>query len=244
MSKISTCPNGSAITVTCSDCSLNPICLPIAVNKDELIQLDEIIKRGRAIKKGEHIFSAGEGFSSVYAVRSGTLKTYTITEDGEEQITGFYLAGELLGMDGINTNHHSNSAKALESSAVCEIPFEKLEELSAKIPSLQRHFFQLMSREIQADQQLIMLLSKKPADERIASFLVNLGSRHENRGLSSKQFRLTMSRSDIGNYLGLAVETVSRTFTRFQQQSLIKAEGKEIEVLDREQLCAIANTTP
>ncbi|MBL4608776.1 MAG: fumarate/nitrate reduction transcriptional regulator Fnr [Pseudomonadales bacterium] len=229
------------MTVTCSDCSLNPICLPIAVSKDELIQLDEIIKRGRPIKKGEHIFNAGEGFRSVYAVRSGTLKTYTLTENGEEQITGFYLAGEILGMDGINTNHHSNSAKALEASAVCEIPFERLEELSAKIPSLQRHFFQLMSREIQADQQLIMLLSKKPADERIASFLLNLGSRHENRGLSGERYRLNMSRSDIGNYLGLAVETVSRTFTRFQQKSLIKTEGKEVEVLDKEGLRTISN---
>ncbi len=242
MPKISTCAHGSTMAVTCSDCSLNPICLPIAVSKDELIQLDEIIKRGRPLKKGEHAFDAGEPFRSVYAVRSGTLKTYTVAEDGEEQITGFYLAGEVLGMDGINTNRHSNSAKALEASAICEIPFERLELLSSKIPSLQRHFFQLMSKEIQSDQQLIMLLGKKPADERIASFLLNIGTRHELRGLSSKYFRLNMSRNDIGNYLGLAVETVSRTFTRFQQLNLIKTDGKEVEILDKNTLCSLANS--
>ncbi|HEX4974569.1 MAG TPA: fumarate/nitrate reduction transcriptional regulator Fnr [Pseudomonadales bacterium] len=241
MSKIATCSHAGPMAVTCTDCSLNPICLPIAVSKDELVQLDEIIKRGRPLKKGEHAFNAGEAFRSVYAVRSGSLKTYTVSEDGEEQVTGFYLAGEVLGMDGINTNKHTNSAKALESSAICEIPFERLESLSSKIPSLQRHFFQLMSKEIQSDQQLIMLLGKKPAEERIASFLLNIGTRHELRGLSNKYFRLNMSRNDIGNYLGLAVETVSRTFTRFQQLNIIKTDGKEVEVVDKEQLCALAN---
>ncbi len=240
--------NGSAnrvparnINVSCTDCSLNPICLPVAVNAKELDELDEIIKRSRPLKKGEHLFRASDPFASIYAVRSGTIKTYSVSEDGEEQVTGFYLPGEVLGVDGISTNLHSNSAKALETAAVCEIPFDKLEVLSAKIPTLQRHFFQLMSREIQADQQLIMLLSKKSAEERIASLLLSISTRHTKRGLSPSGFRLPMSRNDIGNFLGLAVETVSRVFTRLQKQGIIQVDGKEIEVLQMNELCHMAN---
>lgn len=227
--------------VTCSDCTLNPVCLPLAVRADEIEELDSIIKRSRPQRKGEHIFRPGDAFQSVYAVRSGAFKTYTLTEEGEEQVTGFYLPGEILGMDGLSTNAHSNAAKALESSAICEIPFIRLESLSTRIPSLQRHFFQLMSREIQSDQQLMLLLTKKPADERVASFLLNLSARYSRRGLSANRFRLPMSRNDIGNYLGLAVETVSRIFTRLQQCEVLAVDGKEIEVRNRAMLCDMAN---
>ena len=225
------------LNVSCNDCSLNPICLPVAVNKDQLKKLDDLINRRRPIRKGEHIFLAGENFHSIYAIRSGSIKTYSVTEEGEEQVTGFYLPGEIIGMDGINTNRHTNSAKALESTTLCEIPFEQMEDLSTEIPTLQHHFFKLMSKEIQADQQLLLLLSKKPADERIASLLLNFGARHKQRGLSQTEFRLSMSRNDIGNYLGLAVETVSRVFTRFQTEDLILAEGKEIKILNWDELC-------
>lgn len=227
--------------VTCSDCTLNPICLPIAVRDDELTELDNIIKRSRPLRKGEHMFRPGDQFESVYAVRSGAFKTYTLTEEGEEQVTGFFLPGEILGMDGLSTNAHSNAAKALESAAICEIPFARLEQLSTRIPSLQRHFFQLMSREIQSDQQLMLLLTKKPADERLASFLLNLSSRYARRGLSADRFRLPMSRNDIGNYLGLAVETVSRIFTRLQQLDVLAVEGKEIAIRHRQALVDMAN---
>lgn len=229
--------------VTCTDCTLNPVCLPLAVKVEEIDELDSIIKRSRPLRKGEHMFRPGDAFQSVFAVRSGAFKTYTLTEEGEEQVTGFYLPGEILGMDGLSTNTHSNAAKALESAAVCEIPFSKLETLSTRIPTLQRHFFQLMSREIQVDQQLMLLLTKKPADERVASFLLNLSSRYTRRGLSPNRFRLPMSRNDIGNYLGLAVETVSRIFTRLQQGGVLAVDGKEIEVLQRQTLCDMANAS-
>ncbi len=229
------------LSVTCSDCSLNPICLPVAVKHQELDQLDNIIKRSRPLRKGEHLFRASDPFRSIYAVRSGTIKTYSCTEDGDEQVTGFYLPGEILGVDGICTNTHTNSAKALESAAVCEIPFDKLETLSVAIPSLQRHFFQLMSKEIQADQQLIMLLSKKSAEERIAALLLSIAARNAARGLSSTRFRLAMSRNDIGNLLGLAVETVSRVFTRLQKSGVLAVEGKEVEVLNSHLLCNVSN---
>lgn len=227
--------------VTCTDCTLNPVCLPLAVRTDEVEELDSIIKRSRPLRKGEHIFGPGDAFTSVYAVRSGAFKTYTLTEEGEEQVTGFYLPGEILGMDGLSTNIHSNAAKALESAAICEIPFDKLESLSTRIPSLQRHFFQLMSREIQSDQQLMLLLTKKPADERVASFILNLSARYSRRGLSPNSFRLPMSRNDIGNYLGLAVETVSRIFTRLQHGGVLTVNGKDIDVVRRQVLCDMAN---
>ena len=223
--------------VACNECSLNPICLPLAVSDDQLDELENIMSRGRPLKRGEHLFRAADPFESVFAVRTGAIKTYTLSEDGEEQVTGFYLPGEIVGMDGISTAHHASSAKTLDSSSVCEIPFAKLEELSARIPSLQHHFFSLMSREIQADRELHMLLSKKSADDRVAALLLSLSARHQRRGLSADCFRLPMSRFDIANYLGLAVETVSRIFTRFQQHQLIKVEGRELEILDRHRLC-------
>ncbi len=226
-----------AARVSCNDCSLSQICLPLAVEPEQLDELDRIIRRGRALKRGEHLYRAADSFEAVYAVRSGALKTYAMSEDGDEQVTGFYLPGEIVGMDGISTAYHISSAKALETSTVCEIPFAHLEKLSIKIPSLQHHFFSLMSREIQEDRALLMLLSKKSADDRIAALLTTMAARQERRGLSSRLFRLPMSRYDIGNYLGLAVETVSRIFTRFQQQGLIRVQGREIEILDSERLC-------
>jgi len=222
---------------SCNECSLSPICLPLAVSVDELDELEDIMRRGRPLKRGEHLFRASDPFESVFAVRSGAVKTYALSEEGEEQVTGFYLPGEIVGMDGISTAHHMSSAKTLETSSVCEIPFSRLEELSSKIPSLQHHFFSLMSREIQADRELHMLLSKKSADDRIASLLLSISARQQRRGLSAQRIRLPMSRYDIANYLGLAVETVSRIFTRFQQQGMLAVEGREIEILDRESLC-------
>jgi CRP/FNR family transcriptional regulator, anaerobic regulatory protein len=222
---------------SCNECSLSPICLPLAVSVDELDQLEDIMRRGRPLKRGEHLYRASDAFESVFAVRSGAVKTYVLSEEGEEQVTGFYMPGEIVGMDGISTAHHMSSAKALETASVCEIPFQRLEELSSKIPTLQHHFFSLMSREIQADRELHMLLSKKSADDRIASLLLSFAARQQRRGLSSQRIRLPMSRYDIANYLGLAVETVSRIFTRFQQQGMLAVEGREIEILDREALC-------
>jgi CRP/FNR family transcriptional regulator len=174
-------------------------------------------------------------------VRSGTLKAYKTTDDGREQVTGFYFPGEILGMDGISNNAHASSAKALETAAICEIPFSSLEKLSSLMPNLQRHFFQLMSREITEDQQLITLLSKNSADERVGALMLSISTRNARRKLSSTQFRLPMSRVDIGNYLGLTVETVSRVFSRMQKMDILQVDNKEIEILDLEGLRTMAN---
>ena len=179
----------------------------------------------------------------MFAVRSGTLKAFRTTDDGREQVTGFYFPGEILGMDGISNNMHASSARALETAAVCEIPFSSLEKLSASMPNLQRHFFQLMSREITEDQQLITLLSKNSAEERVAALMLSISARNARRKLSATKFRLPMSRVDIGNYLGLTVETVSRVFSRMQKLEMLAVDNKEIEILDIEGVRNLANVS-
>lgn len=224
----------------CKDCSLATLCLPLSLDLKDMDALDDIVKRGRPLKKGEFLFRQGDTFNSVFAVRSGALKTFSLSDAGEEQITGFHLPSELVGLSGMDTELYPVSAQALETTSVCEIPFERLDELSVSLPQLRRQLMRVMSREIRDDQQMMLLLSKKTADERIATFLVNLSARFRARGFSANQFRLSMSRNEIGNHLGLAVETVSRVFTRFQQSKLLEAEGKEVHILDPIELCALA----
>ncbi len=226
--------------IRCQDCSLAALCLPISLNFEDIDALNEIVRRGKPIKKGEFLFRQGDAFGSVFAVRSGSLKTFSVSDNGEEQITGFHLPSELVGLSGMDSDSCPVSAQALETTSVCEIPFERLDELALQLPQLRRQLMRVMSREIRDDQQMMLLLSKKTADERIATFLLNLSSRFRARGFSANHFRLAMSRNEIGNYLGLAVETVSRVFSRFQQNELIAAEGKEVTIVNPIELCSLA----
>ncbi len=227
--------------VNCGNCRLNAICLPLTLESKDIDQLDRIIQRSKPLQKNQHLYREGDEFQSVYAVRSGALKAYRSTDDGREQVTGFYFPGEILGFDGISNNTHASSAKALETAAICEIPFASLEKLSSLMPNLQRHFFQLMSREITEDQQLITLLSKNSADERVAALMLSISTRNARRKLSATNFRLPMSRVDIGNYLGLTVETVSRVLSRMQKLAILQVDNKEIEILDPTGLRRMAN---
>ena len=188
------------------------------------------------------MFEDGQQFTSLYAARSGAIKAYSVDQNGEEQVIGFYLPGELFGLDATHNDAYVCSAKALETSAVCELPYNKVTELSAKIHNLQAHMYKTLSKEINPDQQFHRLLSKKTAEERISTFLQNLSERYQRRKLSPTSFRLPMSRTDIGNYLGLAVETVSRVFTRLQQNGILKVDGKELQILDLGKLCDIAHS--
>lgn len=219
----------------CKQCSLVRLCLPMHVSAEDLQALDRIIQRRRPVGRGEHLFHAGDPFEEVYAVRSGALKTYTATEDGQEQVTGFHLPGELVAMDAIGPGRHPTSARALETTSVCAIPFDRLEELANRIPGLQHHLFRLLSNEIHADHEMLLALGKLPAEGRLAAFLLNLSARFRERGYSPTEFMLPMSRNDLGNYLGLAVETVSRLFTRFQEEGVLMVERKHIVIhrLDR-----------
>lgn len=227
-------------SISCGECRLGELCLPIALDAVEITRLDEIVKRGRALNKGEYLYREGEEFKSIYAIRAGSFKTFKTTQDGTEQVTGLYLPGEIMGMDGISSNRHGSSAIALETGSYCEIPFHQLEDLSARIPSLQGRFFRLMGQEIVKDQQMLTLVSSNAAEERVAALLLSISSRNHRRKLSSTQFRLPMTRADIGSYLGVTLETVSRVFSRLQKQQIVKVDNKEIQVLDMSALRRIA----
>ena len=226
--------------IHCQDCSISQLCIPYSLNETELNRLDTIIERKKPIQKGQEIFKAGEDMKCLYAIRSGTLKSYTITEQGDEQITAFHLAGDLIGFDAIGTSSHPSFAQALETSMICEIPYDTLDALSVSMPKLRQQILRLMSSEIVNDQDMILLLSKKNAEERLASFIHNLSNRYAARGFSQREFRLSMTRGDIGNYLGLTVETISRLLGRFQKSGMIAVKGKYITVLDHEQLSELA----
>ncbi|MFK7732757.1 MAG: fumarate/nitrate reduction transcriptional regulator Fnr [Pseudomonadales bacterium] len=232
------CPHNRE--VSCADCRLSGICLPLAVASDDIVKLDEIIRRGKPLQKGDRLYSQDGEFNAIYAVRSGALKAYCNTSSGAEQVTGFYLPGEILGMDGIANLKHASSAVALETSAICEIPFEQLGDLSLQLPNLQRHFFKILSREIADDQKLLTLVSKNTADERVAAFLLSLSARFARRQLSGEKFLLPMSRMDIGNFLGLTIETVSRVLGRFKKNIWIDLEGRDVRIQNIDALKNIA----
>ncbi len=218
--------------VACSNCNLRELCLPIGISGPQLEQLDSMVSVRRSISRGGALFRAGDPFQSLYAVRAGFFKTCVAAEDGRDQVTGFQMAGELLGLDGIATDRHSVDAVALEDSMVCVIPFRQLEDLSRELTDLQRHFHKIMSREIVRDHGVMLLLGSMRAEERLAAFLLNLTKRLQARGFSSSSLVLRMTREEIGSYLGLKLETVSRTFSKFQDDGLLDVKQRQIQVLD------------
>lgn len=224
----------------CATCSLSDLCLPLAIAPGDLESVDSIIERGKPLHAGDHLYRSSEPFRAVYAVRSGALKIYTISSEGEEQVNGFHLPGEMVGLDGISTGTHVSSAVALDTTTVCAIPYGQLQDLAMKLPNLQGYFFRLLSREIVEDQHLAYLLSHKNAEQRIASLLWSISARHARRGLSATRYQLPMSRNDIANYLGLAVETVSRVFTRLQSQDVISVDNREVTLLDQQRMASAA----
>lgn len=222
----------SGIRSACGDCSLYQLCLPVSLSTNDVERLEQIVQKRRPLSRGDHLYRAGDDFRSIYAIKSGSMKTYTISEDGEEQVTGFHLPGEMVGLDAINSGSHPCSAVALETSSICEIPFAALEELACQVPGLQRQLLRIMSKEIFADHEMLQALAKRTAEERLAIVLLSLSDRFSRRGLSPYRFRLTMSRSDLSNYLGLAPETMSRLFKRFHDKGWMNGEGKEIELVN------------
>ena len=231
------CPHSAG--VSCGSCRLNELCLPIALSEGEMQQLDDIVERNRPYKKADHLYRQHDEFRSIFAVRSGSFKTYVLSSSGSGRVTGFYLPGEIIGMDGIADRTHANSAVALEHASICEIPFSQLESLSLKLPSLQHNFFSILGAEITKDQKIHTILSSYSAEQRIASFLLGVSSRYARVGLSPTRFHLPMTRGDIGEYLGLTVETVSRLFTALQKKGLISLDNREIALLEKDELRAI-----
>ena len=219
-------------TVRCASCKMREICLPAGLTGEQLDSLEELVYTRKKVKRGDTLFHSRDAFSSLYAIRTGFFKTRVATEDGHDQVTGFHMAGELLGMDGIVADLHDCDAIALEDSEVCVIPYTRLEALSRKFPWLQRHFHKVMSREIVRDHGIMLLLGSMRAEERLASFLLNLSKRFTARGYSASEFILRMTREEIGSYLGLKLETVSRAFSRFQEEGLIGVQQKHIRIVD------------
>ncbi|MBU2181341.1 MAG: fumarate/nitrate reduction transcriptional regulator Fnr [Gammaproteobacteria bacterium] len=230
----------TASAINCQDCGFSQLCLPFSLNTNELDQLDDIIQRKRPSHKGDHLFEAGKPLQALYAVRTGSFKTYTLTEQGEEQITGFHLPGDVIGFDAIGNQQHPSYAQALETAMVCEIPYQTLDQLLDQMPKLRQQLMRLMSQDISGDQQMMLWLNRKTAEEKLAAFLTNLAQRFGSRGFSKREFRLTMTRGEIGNYLGLTVETISRLLGRFHKDELIHVDGKLIVITDFAGLSRVA----
>lgn len=231
-----------AFKVACSSCNLRELCLPVGLSRPQLEQLDELVAARKSVKRGEALFHSGDPFRSLFAVRTGFFKTCVSSEDGREQVTGFQMAGELLGLDGISTDRHACDAIALEDAQVCVIPYSQLEELSREFTDLQHQFHKIMSREIVRDQGVMLLLGSMRAEERLAAFLLNLTQRLHARGFSSSALILRMTREEIGSYLGLKLETVSRTFSKFQDDGLLDVKQRDIRILDNEGLHKLVNS--
>jgi len=224
------------IKTSCGNCSLSELCLPHGMSGDDMETLDTIVKRQQPYQPGQHIFRAGNQSRSLFAVRSGALKSYCTTEDGDEQVLGFTLPGEMVGLDGMNDGFYASNSVVLETASVCELPYNSLEDMCHTLPGLNRQLMRVVSKEITTDQRMLLLLGKRTAEERLAAFLLSLSSRYQSRGLSTTEFNLPMSRQDIGNYLGLAIETVSRLFAHFQKDKLLEVSRRKVVLVDMPRL--------
>ncbi|MEK6421333.1 MAG: fumarate/nitrate reduction transcriptional regulator Fnr [Burkholderia gladioli] len=223
----------------CSNCATRNVCMPAALTHTEFRRLDAMICTTRHVKRGEALFRAQDPFSSLYAVRTGSFKTLVTHRDGREQVTGFQITGETLGLDGVSEGEHQCNAVALEDSTVCVIPFAQLEAACREMRVLQQHVYQLMSREIVRESRVMMLLGTMTAEQRVASFLLNLSARFKARGYSAAEFNLRMTREEIGCYLGVTLETVSRMLSKFQRNGLIDSRGRQIRIHDAQGLVQV-----
>jgi CRP/FNR family transcriptional regulator len=216
----------------CASCNMRELCLPVGLEPDAIRQLDSIISNRTRVRKRDSLYWPGDLFTALYAIRLGTFKTLLLAEDGREQITGYHMAGEIVGVDGISDNRYACQAVALEDSEVCVLPFNQLDELAHDLPLLRRNLYRFISKDICRDQDMMLLLGSRCAEERLALFLLNLADRYQMRGYSSSEFVLRMTREEIASYLGLKLETVSRLFSHLQEEGLIQVQGRAIKLLD------------
>jgi CRP/FNR family transcriptional regulator len=231
----------TSIKVACSNCNLRELCMPLGLNESEMERVDEVVATRRKVARGDNLFRNGDKFNALYAIRTGFFKTRISAEDGRDQVTGFQMAGEIIGLDGIVSDHHTCDAVALEDAEVCVMPFDRIEELSREITSLQRHVHKIMSREIVRENGVMLLLGSMRAEERLAAFLLNLVQRLHARGFSQSELVLRMTREEIGSYLGLKLETVSRTFSKFAEDGIVEVKQRHVRILNAEGLKLIVN---
>ncbi len=228
----------------CRTCSLHELCLPLGVSDTDIDLLEKIVHRSRPLPRGKHLFREGDPFTSIFVARSGAVKSYTVGQDGSEQVIGFHLPGELLGLDGLTEGVHAASARTLETVSVCEVPFERLEETARQIPALQHQLLRLMSREITKREEQLLSLGKQSPERRLAVLLLSLSVRFSQRGYSATRFLLPMARIDIANFLGLAAETVSRLLRRLQDTGVLAIDGRAVDILNLHELRALAGAEP
>lgn len=233
--------NPETIKVACSNCNLRELCMPMGLTADELDRLDHVVSNRRKVKRGASLFRNGEQFTALYAIRTGFFKTCVASEDGRDQVTGFQMAGEIIGLDGIVNDQHTCDAVALEDAEVCIMPYDRIEDLSREINGLQRHVHKIMSREIVREHGVMLLLGSMRAEERLAAFLLNLVQRLHARGFSQSELILRMTREEIGSYLGLKLETVSRTFSKFVEDNIVEVKQRHVRILDTDALTQIVN---
>lgn len=230
--------DGDAATF-CSTCAFSSACLASGYGKPELEELHCLVEHVGLFQPGEHVFRTGEPFRAIYAVRHGTVKTVVVNRDGHEQVLGFYLPGEVVGLNAIYPEKYPCDAIALEQSEFCRFSFPAMSALASRMPSVQQHLFRMLSKELGAAS---LLAGDHSADERMAAFLIDLGDRYAVRGFPGTRFRLSMSRSDIANYLRLATETVSRVLGRFRDGKLLQIDGRKVELLDVKKLRELASS--
>lgn len=233
--------SAQTIKVACSNCNLRELCMPMGLSESELNRIDDLVAVRRKVKRGTPLFRSSEKFTNLFAIRTGFFKTSVTTEDGRDQVTGFQMAGEVMGLDGIVNDFHTCDAIALEDAEVCVMPFDQIEELSREVSTLQRHVHKIMSREIVRENGVMLLLGSMRAEERLAAFLLNLVQRLHARGFSQNELVLRMTREEIGSYLGLKLETVSRTFSRFAEDRIVEVKQRYVRIINPDALQDIVN---
>ena len=229
--------------VTCSSCNLRELCLPGTLCAEDMARVENVVYARRRVKRGEPLFSVGGEFHAIYAIRSGFFKTSVVDNEGREQVTGFHMAGELMGLEGLGSGTYNGTATALEDSEVCVLPYALVEQMAREIPALGRHLHAVLAREIVRDHGVMMLLGSMRAEERLATFLLNLSKRFQRRGYSACEFQLRMTREELGSYLGLKLETVSRLFSAFQKEGYIDVQQKHVRIVDVAGLQGVLNAS-
>ncbi len=225
---------------SCAACGLHQLCLPAAIHGDDLKRLEYLVQTRRPIERGSSIYRSGSPFQALFVVLSGSFKTYATNEQGESQVLGFHLPGEIFGFDAVSTDVHQCTAEALERAIVCEVPFNRLSQIAAQVPELQRQLMRIISREMVRDHEHLVMMGRRHAHQRLAIFLKSLSDRYRRLQRDPAQITLSMSRYELANYLGLVVETVSRLFTRFQQYGVLEVHRKTVRILDFDKLDELA----
>jgi len=228
-----------SLKVSCEQCNLRELCFPHGMSDEDMHKLDAVVEQHRPLQKNDYLYHQGDKAFAIYAVRSGSVKTFIESPNGDEQIVSFHLPGELLGLDGFQDDIHTCSAVVLETTSMCELPLVKIEELCHTLPNLQRQMRRIMGKEVSDDHAMLLLLGKMGAEEKVATFLLSISKRMQERHWKADEFMLSMPRQDIANYLGLAVETVSRLFAHYQDEGTIKVDRRHITITDMDRLEAI-----